>query len=292
MRRPMNRRAWLKSCAGWITGLGLAPLVRAQANADVTHRQLRFSISITNPSSSELTNQILWVYLPVLETPTQRFERLRASIAHETMTDRLGHNILKLTFPHLAPFASRVVTVAADVALRSTPIETVLEKPAEWLAAERYLEVDDPRTCQLAAELKQPQAMATAKAIYDWIRQHLTYAGYVADDHGAVDALERRRGDCTEYAYLAVALARANGIPARMVGGYVIDRNAAPKPEDYHNWAEVHIDGSWRLLDAQKENWLTPAEQYVAFRIYRDEPLNPIGQAHRFRVNGEMRVRL
>ncbi|MFC5473796.1 transglutaminase-like domain-containing protein [Paraherbaspirillum soli] len=118
------------------------------------------------------------------------------------------------------------------------------------------------------------------------------YAGYIADDLWALWALLQRSGDCTEYAYLAVALARANGIPARMVGGYVTDRNIAPRAEEYHNWAELYVDGAWRLLDAQKENWLAPVQQYIAFRFYRDSVINPVGLAHRFNVSGEMQVRL
>jgi transglutaminase/protease-like cytokinesis protein 3 len=120
----------------------------------------------------------------------------------------------------------------------------------------------------------------------------MTDAGYVADDRGALQALIERKGDCTEYAYLAAALARACGIPARMVGGYVTDRNSAPRPEDYHNWAEVHIGGAWRLLDAQKQHWMAPTAQYVAFRFYRAESINPLGSAHRFRVEGDLEVRL
>jgi transglutaminase-like putative cysteine protease len=117
----------------------------------------------------------------------------------------------------------------------------------------------------------------------------LSYAGYLADDYGALYALTNRRGDCTEYAYLATALARASSIPARMVGGYVTDRDITPRAGDYHNWAELYIDGSWRLLDAQKGNWLQPIDQYVAFRYHRVEMPNPLGTAHRFRIEGGLR---
>ena len=116
------------------------------------------------------------------------------------------------------------------------------------------------------------------------------YAGYLADDLGALSALEHRRGDCTEYADLVVALARANGIPARMVGGYVTDRDCGPRPQDYHNWAELYHEGAWRVVDAQKGICLEQGSQYVAFRIYRDAPINAVGLAHRYRLQGELQV--
>ena len=85
-------------------------------------------------------------------------------------------------------------------------------------------------------------------------------------------------------------MARANGIPARMVGGYNIDNNAVLKATDYHNWAELYVDGAWLLLDTQKGRWLAPPEQYVAFRHYRDQAINPVGLAHRYSQEGKFEV--
>jgi hypothetical protein len=87
-----------------------------------------------------------------------------------------------------------------------------------------------------------------------------------------------------------VALAPANGIPARMVGGYVTDRDAAPQPQDYHNWAQLYLGGAWRTVDAQKENWLSSSAQYIVFRVYRDVPTNLVGPAHRYRIEGDLKV--
>lgn len=47
--------------------------------------------------------------------------------------------------------------------------------------------------------------------------------------------------------YLSMALARANGIPARGIAGYVYGGNAVLHPEDNHNWAEFYLDNK-RLL--------------------------------------------
>lgn len=187
------------------------------------------------------------------ETATQKLGAVTVSMSHELSSDSVGHSIVRLAFPPVAPLASKVVSIIADVMLRDAPTPAPLPDPQAWLAAERYVEIGDPRIRTLAAELRGAEERETARAIYDWIRQHLQYAGYLPDDRGALDALTRRQGDCTEYAYLAVALARANGIPARMVGGYVADRNSVLRAKDYHNWAEVYFDGAWRLLDAQKE---------------------------------------
>jgi transglutaminase-like putative cysteine protease len=290
----MTRRGCLRTCITVLGSLAAAPwpLAPVRAGEGAIRRQLRFTVSLTNPRTHELRDQILWLYGPAADTPTQKLDAIRVSMPYESLSDGFGHSIIKLAFPQIAPLARKVVSITADVRLTSTPAPTPPAEARSWLGAERYIEADDARLRALAAELKRPAERDTARAIYDWIPQHLQYAGYVADDRGAREALNRRRGDCTEYAYLAVALARANGIPARMVGGYVTDRNSVLRAEDYHNWAEVYLDGAWRLLDAQKGRWLAPAEQYVAFRYYRDEAVNPIGLAHRFRMKGALEVRL
>ncbi|AOX99677.1 transglutaminase family protein [Jeongeupia sp. USM3] len=288
----MNRRHCFKLGVTFVGGLLLAPFgMSALPTSTTVRRQLRLSVVLTNPLNEPLQDQVLWLYVPAAETATQTLQGLSVSMAHEVLTDELGHRFVKLSLPQLAPLASKTVSIAADLDMRVEPLAALLAQPSSWLQDERYIEVRDARMQAKAAELKRDTALATGRAIYDWVRQSMHYAGYIADDLGALYALTQHRGDCTEYAYLAAALARACSIPARMVGGYVSDRNFVPRPEEYHNWAELYIDGAWRLLDAQKENWLAPADQYIAFRFYRDKVINPVGLAHRFLVQGAMQVR-
>ena len=211
-------------------------------------------------------------------------------MAHRLHEDALGHRILELSFDSFPPLSQKVVTFTAEVELQALAPPQALPDPAVWLAAERLIESDEPRIRTLANELRRSRPMDTARAIFEWVQRNLSYGGYLADDMGALQALLQRRGDCTEYADLAVALARASGLPARMLGGYVADRDLAPRPQDYHNWAEVYLDGAWRLVDAQKGNWLEPVGHYVAVRIYRDVPVNPLGLASRYRIQGDMQV--
>ena len=289
----MDRRAWLRGCLALaVSGSMPLPSESAQGPAGEARRQLRFRLTLANPHPRELGPQTLWLYLPARETATQRLLDVAVTAVHRLRADPLGHTLLELKFAQFAPLAQRTVDVTADVILRESPQDSPLADRGAWLASERFIEADEPRIRSVAAGLRRPTEWETAKAVYDWTVRNMTYAGYVADDRGALQALIERKGDCTEYAYLAVALARACGIPARMVGGYVTDRNTAPRPEDYHNWAELHISGAWRLLDAQKQNWIAPTEHYVAFRFYRAESINPLGSAHRFKIDGDLAVRL
>jgi transglutaminase-like putative cysteine protease len=55
---------------------------------------------------------------------------------------------------------------------------------------------------------------------------------------GAVKAAQQKKGDCSEYSDLFVALCRAKNIPARVATGYTVRFDEiSPK----HHWAEVYL---------------------------------------------------
>lgn len=268
-----------------------AVLGRTSAAASIV-RSLRFALTIENPTAQTLVNQRVWLYMPAKDTATQHLEALDVEAPHLVTTDALGNTVIELPFDHFGAYATRIVKIGAQVRMFSEPEVQPLGMADTSLAHEPFIEANDPEIQTLAQELRRVTPLATARAIYDWVRTNLRYAGYIADDLGARYALQNLRGDCTEYAYLAVALARANGVPARVMGGYVVDRDVTPRAGEYHNWAEVYVDGTWRLLDAQKENFVTKAEQYVAFRVVSNQVENAVGTAHRFRVQGSLIVRM
>ncbi len=61
-----------------------------------------------------------------------------------------------------------------------------------------------------------------------------------------METFVERRGICRDYAHLMITLARASGMPARIVSVYAPD----VEPPDFHAVAEVFVGGEWRLVDA------------------------------------------
>lgn len=292
----MKRRACLVGLAG-LVGLTLfATAAPVAASAGV--RRLRMTMTISNPHPHSLQAQRLWCYLPADLPPSQVLQQVQVSMPYQIESDEFGHRILALQWAEVPALAQYVISIGMEIKQGVPAISNVAVSSAavpstaarRWLAAERFIESKEPRLQAAALTLQRSTPSETARAIYDWVQQHMHYAGYVADDLGALYALTRASGDCTEYAYLVVALARALGIPARMVGGYVQAEDAVLRAQDYHNWAELYFAGRWQLLDAQKGNYLQGAEQYVAFRLYRAEVVNAVGLAHRFRHEGQMQV--
>ena len=118
-----------------------------------------------------------------------------------------------------------------------------------FLEEERFVEVEHPRIQAAARALGGERDGEVAQAAYEWVSTQLRDPGYVRDDRGALYALERGQGDCTEHMYLFTALARARGIPARGVGGFVVAESGVLRSGDYHNWAEFHASDTWRVAD-------------------------------------------
>ncbi|HNT75559.1 MAG TPA: transglutaminase-like domain-containing protein [Anaerolineae bacterium] len=102
-------------------------------------------------------------------------------------------------------------------------------------------------------------APGDAYAVYDFVAGYLKWptGARMNVAPSALDALHTRVGGCNEFANLAVALYRANGIPAQTITGLAF-LPALPftsktrewlHPAGAHAWVEVYADGQWRMAD-------------------------------------------
>lgn len=262
------------------------------AAAEETDRRLRFSLVVENQLAQTLHDQRVAIYMPVRETSTQKLTKLEVSAPHRVLYDSAGNTILELTFDDFPAYATHVVRITTTLRVSPEVRQQKFDAHEMFLREEVFIEVNDPAIRGLADQLKGSTTRDTARSIYDWERSNLQYSGFIADDLGARYAAKERRGDCTEYAYLAAALARANGIPARVLGGYVVATDAAPRTSDYHNWTEMYVEGAWRLVDAQKDRFFAHEDEYVAMRVASGNAANALGTNHRFAVFGRVQARM
>jgi transglutaminase-like putative cysteine protease len=105
---------------------------------------------------------------------------------------------------------------------------------AGYLVAEPKIEADDPEIVAKAQELTagQPDAWQAAITVADWVYRNIAYQ---ITGTGARQCLADRQGDCGPKSYLTIALLRAAGIPARMVGGVMY----ASGQFGQHYWVEA-----------------------------------------------------
>lgn len=122
---------------------------------------------------------------------------------------------------------------------------------ADDLRATPFLQIDDPKVRVLAREIvgSESNAGAAARKLLDWVFRNLTKRA-TASIPNALQVIEERAGDCNEHAVLYAALARAAGLPARMMAGtvYMDGDDGSPGAFYYHAWNQVWL-GEWISVD-------------------------------------------
>jgi hypothetical protein len=96
---------------------------------------------------------------------------------------------------------------------------------------------------KITAGLTTPYSKAVA--IFDWVRDNITYSFYYNTKYGAVGTLSAGTGNCCDHSNLVVALARAAGIPAKYQQGYCDFSDGWYG----HVWAQLYVNGQWYYAD-------------------------------------------
>jgi transglutaminase/protease-like cytokinesis protein 3 len=153
----------------------------------------------------------------------------------------------------------------------------------QYTKAAPYLDVDRPEIRTLARRLRDPKGrvLATASRIRAWLYANLRADFGIGVPRSATDVLQRRRGVCRDYATLFAALARAAGIPTRMVSGIVY----ADGRFYYHAWVECWA-GRWVPFDA------TMGSDFVDATHIKMAQGDPTDMMQVYRVVGKLSARV
>jgi hypothetical protein len=131
-------------------------------------------------------------------------------------------------------------------ARRVTPAGAAAAGLAEWLAPAPFIESDDPAIRRMAQSIvgSERDARVAAARLIEWVGRSMKQEPSLTVP-SAREVLASLRGDCNEHAVLLAALARATGIPARVVAGAVYGDDGFY----YHAWNELWL-GEWVSADA------------------------------------------
>lgn len=92
-----------------------------------------------------------------------------------------------------------------------------------------------------------PPAPGTLRDVVD---AHIAKKSYSRGYDAASVVASRREGDCTEHAILLAAVARASGLPARVMHGVVLLEKGGRVGAYGHAWTEIWTGDSWLVTDA------------------------------------------
>jgi transglutaminase-like putative cysteine protease len=277
--KSLSRKTVSYSLAiGLLLALSLVSLIRIYvfaSNPPDGNIAIRYLVSVENKTNLPVTNASISINGPVDHTATQRCRTIQTSHPHTMIKDALGNQHLYFQWKIFPPLTTKLVSIHGGIQIWNEPRDVRIKDVKAFLEPEPYIESDDKKIQQQAAELKARTPLLTAEKINDWVAGNIDYSGYVSRNLGAAYALKHRKGDCTEYSFLFVALCRANGIPARPMAGFVCPQSMVVDFGDYHNWAEFYLDGRWHIADPQNKRFMSDQPYYIAFQIIRpSEGLN------------------
>lgn len=130
-----------------------------------------------------------------------------------------------------------------------TPGDAAPPSPAEarYLRSSVTVQSDDPSIRRLAAEIVGGSAGTEERIvrILRWLEHNVEKAPL--DVFSALDVLQQRKAECQGHAYLYTALARAAGIPTRVVNGLVYSEEL--QGFLYHSWTESRVGARWQAVD-------------------------------------------
>lgn len=119
---------------------------------------------------------------------------------------------------------------------------------ATYLASGPYVESGSDAIKRQAKRIvgDEKNIYEAACRIRRWVNEEMTPQGNMGILRPATDVLQNRTGVCRDYAVLYAALARASGIPTRIIGGLILIRGRF----FYHAWDEVWTGNAWVPFDA------------------------------------------
>ena len=142
----------------------------------------------------------------------------------------------------------------------SESIEAARVGQEQWTKPGPYIQSDDPAIVQLAAKITQhsKNQLQAGMAIMHYVNHTVKPLLGVWGIRDALEVLKDKKGKCTDYSILTVALMRAAGIPCRLAVGFLVGEGALY----YHEWDEMWDGHRWIGIDS-----VFGAEQFAACHV-------------------------
>ena len=269
--------------------------------------RLTYEARVTPPEGT----RVLELWLPVPREEEQAVLELRLAGAAQPSVVHLTPSGDRAAYLRVAaPKGTVTLTETATVSRREVraPLAASHASPADIDAATYAAELDSAsRVIRIDDEVRaiarretagKPTVVAKARALYDWVYDHMQYdksvPGWGLGD--VAYCLKVGKGNCTDFHTLFIALARASGIPARWNIGFPLaygdgTAGAPQEVKGYHCWAEFYAPGAgWVPVDISEARKHPELKEYffgalsgnrVLFTRARDAPLESDGTGRR-----------
>ena len=227
--------------------------------------------------SGPIAETVMEVRLQPMDGNGQRCLDFNLELSHgvsaRSYIDGFGNHVhyFNLVRPHSGLSVVSRSTVETGLGPDADPGEELVQDFLRFRSPVK--DVDGVRNLARRHAIGDPMSAAEVEYALDeltlTISREFTYDRTVTNVYSAVDdVLTLRAGVCQDFAHLFIAVARAMGVPARYVSGYIHspdERTAAAS----HAWAEAWVLGrGWIGFDATHPVRTTP--HHVRLAVGRD----------------------
>ena len=193
--------------------------------------------------------------LNIFHSPRVESLKLRVMAKQPGVAPRLRDDVSKFAWQHVE--SSDASTVAFTTTARRIPDQATIKLPvastpelAPYLRPSARILSTAPQIVALAKQIAgdDHDGRSVAQKLGEWTHSNLTWKKVESD---AVETLASREADCLEHSELYVSLARALGLPARVVTGAAYGGGSFGA----HAWVEIYlgqwveVDPTWGLMD-------------------------------------------
>jgi len=185
--------------------------------------------------------------LTVIQAPRVESMTLRVTAKTPGIAPRVRADLAKFNFQRIESGDDSTVVVTTSA--RRLPEKLTIALPvtgaqfAPFLNPTARINSKDPGIVALAKQIagEDKDGRSVARKIGEWTYRNLKWKKVESD---TIDTLASRAADCLEHSELYVALARALGLPARVVTGAALGGGSFGA----HAWVEIYL-GKWVELD-------------------------------------------
>jgi transglutaminase-like putative cysteine protease len=219
------------------------PAAQSDAYQEVKVVAVRGDLPLRKSTESKYGNQIYYAETASAQ-PELHFE--------------VEYDVVRRERIALGPTAPRATSVSLSSTEKQIDMQPDALVPVTGLPADLAVKVTQGKT----------QPLDKARAIYDYVFTTMRYDKTgIGWGHGDVlYACDAKKGNCTDFHSLFIAMARSQGIPARFEIGFPLppDKHSG-EIAGYHCWSDFYVDGKgWIPVDIS-EAWKHPEKRDYFF---------------------------
>lgn len=275
--------------------------------------RFEFTYNVKVPKQDKGENIELWIPIPQnSEVQTIEEVAIESPVRYQFFYDGIYDN--KYIYINAKNHTDVIDVIVKIKATRKERIGGIIKdsKKTEFYLKEnsKVIITDDIRKDTKAVVKGLRNTEEKAKAIYDYVVKNISYdkSGCGWGNGDVIWVCNEKRGNCTDFHSLFIAMCRSEKIPARFTIGFPFPEKTDGEEiiiKGYHCWAEFYIDGKgWIAVDASEAFKNPDKKEYlfsnldnnrIAYTLGRDIELLPGENAPNLnyfiyphcRINGE-----